>query len=93
MTHFPIDGLTKIWEVREDVANEKFYRFDGDDWVEYTPPYSIPDGSITTAKLDDWAVTTDKIADEAVIDTKIADDAVVTRTIKDENVTPEKLSV
>lgn len=44
--------------------------------------YNIPDGSITTPKLDDNAVTSEKIADGAVTSEKIAQDSVGELNIK-----------
>lgn len=52
---------------------------------------SVPDGSITTAKLKGGAVTTAKIAYYAVTDDELADYAVTTRKIDDGAVTQGKL--
>lgn len=52
---------------------------------------SVPDGSITGAKLANDAVTTDKIADNAITSAKIADLEVGTSDIVNEAVTAAKL--
>lgn len=53
---------------------------------------TIPDGSITTAKLADGAVTTVKLADGAVTTVKLADGSVTTAKIADGAVTTAKLA-
>ena len=75
-----------------------------DDYLNEHPELiaSIPDGSITTLKLDDsavtdtkianGAVTTAKLADEAVAGGKIADGAVITSKLANTAVTAAKLN-
>ena len=52
---------------------------------------TLPDGSITAAKLDTDAVTTAKIEDNAIIESKIADDAVTTDKISDNSISSAKI--
>lgn len=48
--------------------------------------YDIPDGSITTPKLDDNAVTSEKIADGAVTSEKIADNSIFAEQLTQDSV-------
>lgn len=94
-------ALAKIEEL-EDV--EERITEAVDDYLNEHPELiaSIPDGSITTLKLDDSAVTDTKIAngavttakldDEAVAGGKIADGAVNTAKLSDNSVTTPKLA-
>jgi len=52
---------------------------------------AVPDGSVTTAKLEDGAVTTAKITDGAVTTAKLADGAVTTAKLADRAATGSKL--
>jgi len=54
--------------------------------------FTIPDGSITTAKLADFNVTTAKLADFNVISAKLADGSVATAKLADASVTTAKLA-
>ena len=58
----------------------------------YVDAITIPDGSITTAKLADGSVTTAKLADLNVTTLKLADGSVTTAKIADLNVTTAKLA-
>lgn len=53
---------------------------------------TIPDGSVTTVKLDDSAVTTDKLHSGAVTTAKILDSNVTTVKIDDSAVTAAKIA-
>jgi hypothetical protein len=65
--------------------------YDGVRFQLYEASISIPDNSITTAKLADGAVTTIKIADLNVTTGKLADSAVTTAKIANGNVTEAKI--
>jgi len=52
---------------------------------------TIPDGSVTTAKLADGAVTTEKLAEQAVTDARLADCAVTEPKLADAAVTAGKI--
>jgi hypothetical protein len=58
----------------------------------YVDAITIPDGSITTAKLADSSVTTSKLADLNVTTIKLADSNITTAKIADLNVTTAKLA-
>ena len=53
---------------------------------------TLPDGSVTTAKMAENAVTAEKISDGAVTSAKLALAAVLTESIADGSVTEEKLA-
>ena len=84
-------ALAKIEEL-EDV--EERITEAVDDYLNEHPELiaSIPDGSITTLKLDDSAVTTTKIANEAITTAKLADGSVAGGKIADGAVNTAKLS-
>lgn len=52
---------------------------------------TIPDGSVTTVKLDDGAVTTDKLDSQAVTTAKIAESNVTTNRLADNCITSDKI--
>ena len=54
---------------------------------------TVPDGSITEAKLADDAVTNDKIADNAVDTLQIADNAILKEKILDGEVIESKVPI
>ena len=58
----------------------------------YVDAITVPDGSITTAKLADGSVTTLKIADANVTTAKLADSNITTAKLANSNVTTEKLA-
>lgn len=56
------------------------------------PVFTIPDLTVTTAKIADGAITADKIADGTVIAADIADNAVTTAKIADSAITTAKIA-
>lgn len=84
------NGRAEIWT---DLAQSYKVRLDDADdnqiWEVDNITY-LPDGSITTAKLDDLAVTSAKIADLAVSTAKIANLGVTTPKLANLSVTPGK---
>ena len=79
---FPVDVLTRVGEIREDISTWDKYRFDGSNWVLIPDTVEVADDSITEAKPADWSVT----------ETKLADNSVSTNKIQDEAVTPAKIA-
>jgi hypothetical protein len=57
------------------------------------PVFTVPDLSITTAKIQDGAITADKIADGTIIAADVAANAITTDKIADAAVTSPKLAV
>jgi hypothetical protein len=60
--------------------------------ADSVPASAIPDGSITSAKLDFGAVTTAKIADSSIISAKLATNAVGTAMLVDSAITTPKIA-
>ena len=94
-------GITQISNWDEDNVQDALEKLK-DELDSAVYQAAVPDGSITTAKLDAKAVTTAKLYDKAVTSGKIDDgavgatqlatDAVETAKIKDASVTADKLA-
>lgn len=85
------NAIGELW-LDKSVVPAELKIYDGTDWVTATGGSSIPDGSITAAKLAPNAVTSPKLATGAVTETKIANGAVTAQKIANNTITSAQLS-